>query len=162
MPSLTYNEGGCKTHACANACCQQFDNTQTPLGCGFDLAQRKMSLMRMEIQASVCPRCGSTVSGSLFCMNCGTTLRTGVPLIASAGADSEKPRILRSFSKRDVGWILFAYVLSFLSFRFDFLGHHRWFQHPMRTMRAAWIAILPTIIFALIYKIRSRDAHWKR
>jgi hypothetical protein len=126
------------------------------------VAQRMISSMRRSIQTSVCPQCGSNVTESLFCKSCGTTLRTVVPLIASAGPDSNKPRGFWSFSKRDVGWILFGYVLCFLSFRFDFLGHHRWFQHPMPTVRAAWIAIVPTIILAVIYKIRFGDEYWNR
>jgi hypothetical protein len=113
-------------------------------------------------QTSVCPNCGSTGTGSLFCENCGATLRTVVPLISIAELNAEKPRGFWSFSKRDAGWILFFYPISFLSFRFDVLGHHEWFRHPMPTPRAAWVAILPTIIWAVLYKIRFGDEYWKR
>jgi uncharacterized membrane protein YvbJ len=37
-------------------------------------------------QGSVCPQCGSTQTGSLFCKKCGATLHAAVPLIPSVPA----------------------------------------------------------------------------
>jgi hypothetical protein len=118
--------------------------------------------MAGDIQKSECPQCGSTTTGALFCKSCGATLRTVVPLIASAEPASEKSGGFWTFSKRDAGWMLFGYVIVFLSFRFDFGGRtHRWFQHPMPTLRAALVAIPLAIVFAAIYKIRFGDKYWK-
>jgi hypothetical protein len=119
-----------------------------------------MFSMERDIQISICPQCGSTVTGSLFCKNCGAALRTVAPLIASAGPCREKSRGF--WRKRDAGWILFGYSISFLSWRFDMLGHHHWFQHPMPTLRAAWVAIFPTILLTVLYKIRFPNKYWER
>src|SRR5437660_1940496 len=44
-------------------------------------------------QTSVCPQCGSTDTGSLFCKNCGATLRQPIPLIPSDRAEFTHPPI---------------------------------------------------------------------
>lgn len=44
-------------------------------------------------QSSVCPKCGSTETGSLFCKSCGTTLRQSVSLIPSDAPDLRHPAI---------------------------------------------------------------------
>jgi hypothetical protein len=51
-------------------------------------------------------------------------------------------------------WLVFAYVIGFLSFRFDMFGHGPWFRHPMPTARAAWIALLFALAASLLIKIR--------
>jgi hypothetical protein len=64
-----------------------------------------MCPMQGAAQGSVCPKCGSTETGSLFCKNCGATLRQPVPLIPSYPSDFSQPsigiwkRILRGIVK---------------------------------------------------------------
>lgn len=48
---------------------------------------------------SVCPRCGSTETGSLFCKKCGNTLRSVAPLILSVRPDFERLGRFWGFSK---------------------------------------------------------------
>lgn len=58
-----------------------------------------MCAMYGAAQGSVCPQCGSTKTGSLFCKNCGATLwqtvpfipSQTVPLIPSQAPDSRQP-----------------------------------------------------------------------
>jgi hypothetical protein len=40
--------------------------------------------MHGAAQGAVCPRCGSTKTGSFFCRNCSATLRPVIPLIPPA------------------------------------------------------------------------------
>ena len=65
-----------------------------------------------------------------------------------------------AFSKGDPGWFVFTYVFCFLGFRFDMFSRHGpWFQDPMPTARAAWIALLVAVGVFFVVKIkRAGDA----
>jgi hypothetical protein len=59
-----------------------------------------------------------------------------------------------SFSKSDAGWLAFYYVTSFVICRFDISYHHA-FQHPMPTLRAAWVAVPFAFVVAIVVKVRD-------
>ena len=113
-------------------------------------------------QTPVCPKCGSTETGSLFCKKCGATLRTVAPLIPSGGPDFKGRRTFWGFSTRDLICILFGYVFFFLCLRFDIFHRGPWFVDRKPILRAAWIAILYDMFFAVIYKIRFGDDYLKK
>src|SRR5215469_9867790 len=50
--------------------------------------------MHGAAQGSVCPQCGLTKTGSLFCKNCGATLRQPTPLIPSNPSDFKHPTVV--------------------------------------------------------------------
>ena len=50
--------------------------------------------MHGAAQGSVCPQCGSTKTGSLFCKSCGATLRQPTPLIPSHPSTFKHPAIV--------------------------------------------------------------------
>jgi hypothetical protein len=60
-----------------------------------------------------------------------------------------------SFSKSDARWLLFGYVVSFLICRFD-IGKYHAFEHPMPTLKAAWVAIPLDLFTAVLVKINRR------
>jgi hypothetical protein len=66
------------------------------------------------------------------------------------------------FSKRDLIFILLAYVFFFLCLRFDIFHRGPWFVDRMPITRAAWVAILCDMFFAVIYKIRFGDEYWRK
>jgi hypothetical protein len=113
-------------------------------------------------QTPICPNCGSAETGSVFCKKCGATLQTVAPMITSGEADSERRWDFWGFSKRDLICILLAYVFFFLSLRFDILHRGPWFVDRMPIVRAAWVAILYDMFFAVIYKIRFGDEYMKK
>jgi len=51
-------------------------------------------------------------------------------------------------------WGFFYYVLWFAVLRFDLAKHHPWFQHPMPTARAGWIALPGALVSWLFIKLR--------
>lgn len=60
-----------------------------------------------------------------------------------------------AFSKGDVGWFVFVYIFCFLGFRFDMFSRHGpWFQDPMPTTKAAWIALLLAVFVFFVVKIK--------
>jgi hypothetical protein len=73
----------------------------------------------------------------------------------SDAGEGDKRKPFWSFSKADAGWFVFWYVLFFAMFRFDLLPkHHPWFQRPMPTGKAAWIAFLYALVSWLFIKLR--------
>jgi hypothetical protein len=73
----------------------------------------------------------------------------------SHSGERDKRKLFWSFSKADSGWFAFWYVLWFSMLRFDlFPKHHPWFQRPMPTNRAGWIALLVALLCWLFTKLR--------
>jgi hypothetical protein len=112
-------------------------------------------------ETNVCQKCGSTQTGSLFCKKCGATLRNVTPLIPTGGPDFERRWTVWGFSKRDLISLLLAYVFFVLCLRFDVLHRGAWFSDRMPLGRAAWVALLYDMVFAVIYKIRFGDEYFK-
>ncbi len=95
-------------------------------------------------------------SGQLVCNDVET----------QAGAmERVKPRRFLGFTKEDVGWLLFTYVVFFLCFRFDIRRHGGSFTHPMTAGRAASIAVPFAIVTWVLVNITRRknpvsDSHF--
>ena len=78
----------------------------------------------------------------------------GVELHADSPGKSER-KAFWSFSKADAGWFLFWYVFCFAVLRFDLLAkHHPWFQHPIPTLKACWLALLSALALWLLTKLK--------
>jgi hypothetical protein len=63
-------------------------------------------------------------------------------------------RTFFTFTRTDARWLVVLYDRLFLAFRSDVLGHHVWFQHPMPTVRAAWVALPWALLGTVVAKIR--------
>ena len=59
-----------------------------------------------------------------------------------------------AFLVQHAGWLAFCYVVSFVACRFDISYHHA-FQHPMPTLRAAWVAVPFALVVAILAKARD-------
>jgi hypothetical protein len=65
-------------------------------------------------EGSVCPQCGSTENGALFCKKCGATLRPPVPLIPYT-AKSQATPVEDQIPPGVTGWLFFfCVILTFL------------------------------------------------
>src|SRR5690348_15938156 len=73
--------------------------------------------MHDAVQRGVCPKCGSTDTGSIFCKTCGATLRPTAPLIAPEAGESKKRRYFSAFSKLAAGCFVGFVVLYIACFR---------------------------------------------
>lgn len=82
-------------------------------------------------------------------------------MTASAGPDFERRWSVWGFSKEDLICVLSGYVFFFLCLRFDIFHRGPWFVERMPAGRAAWVAILYDMFFAVVYKIRFGDEYWK-
>jgi hypothetical protein len=83
-----------------------------------------------------------------------------VQLLAENGKPSTKGsqnrRWLR-FSKKDLGWFAFTYVIGFLIFRFDIRRHGLSFQPPETTRTAAIAGLVIAVLCTLYQKLRYRE-----
>jgi hypothetical protein len=111
-------------------------------------------------QGPVCPQCGSTETGSLFCKECGATLRTLIPLIRPVAPDSQKPGGTWGFSKFAATWFAGIFLVCFLTLRFDIDPPHA-FKHPMSTVTAFCLALPLALLLWMGVMIKS-STYWKR
>jgi hypothetical protein len=113
------------------------------------------------VQTSICPKCGSTETDSLFCNRCGETLRPVAPLVPSGGPDVERRWTFWGFSKKDLIILLLAYVGFVLCLHFNILHYGSWYTHPIPIQRAAWEALISDMVFAVILKLKFGNEYWK-
>jgi uncharacterized membrane protein YvbJ len=116
--------------------------------------------MHGAAQTPVCPKCGSTEAGSLFCKTCGATLRTPIPLTQPIALDLHEPSDTWSLSKFAVIWFVGIFLVCFAMLRFDFDRHHA-FKHPMSTATAFCFAVPMALLLWTGVMIKSSTL-WKK
>lgn len=60
------------------------------------------------------------------------------------------------FSKSDIGWLVFTFVIGFLVFRFDIRRHGPSFQHPATPETSAVGGLVVAVITTLWIKLRDQ------